>query len=135
MQQLVLSVHHYFQSRLDGEPIPVLNEIIRELRIMLQQVLLDHFLPLPVEKGRQFRVSLADHLSGVCRSFDGKGGAHDEAHHRYCMQEVLACFEWAEQIKLEVPHDPITQKVLSVDIPILRPFNYGLKIGKIPHKK
>ena len=129
MQRVVICVRRYLESRLEGAPISVLNELVREMRVQLQNVMTEYFLPLPLEKAHSFRVALEDHLSSLAGELNGhaKCGQEDEAHHSYCTREVLSCFMWAEQIKAEVPDDLVTQKVLAVDIPILRPFDYGRK--------
>lgn len=139
MQRVIVSVRRYLESRLDGAPVSVLNELVRELRIQLHKVMTEHFLPLPLEKARAFRVALHDHLSSLAGELNGhsKCGKEDETHHAYCTREILSCFIWAEQIKEEVPEDLVIQRVLAVDIPILRPFDYGIKGHKPtkPHKK
>lgn len=123
-------MRRYFICRLQRESLNLLSEIIRDLRVSLQQIVTNYFFHLSQEKGRQFQTSLADQLNGVCDGFREQCGEDDHKHHKYCMCEVMACFEWAEQIKSEVPDDPITQKVLAVDIPILRPFDYGFGKAK-----
>lgn len=124
--KVVAKVHDYWQARLDGQDVAVLSEIIRELRILLQAVLTDSFLSLPLPRAKEFRFALQDHLSNACNTLGSRCSKTDMDHHFYCMQEVLTCFEWAEQIKSEIPDDLLTQRVLAVDIPILRPFHYGL---------
>lgn len=137
MQQVVALVHRYFEHRIRKEKLDALSGIIHDLRVLLQQVVTNFFFHLPAEKAHQFRTTLADRLMGVCGSFHNRCSKEEEHHHRYCVREIMACFEWAEQIKKEIPDDPITQKVLAIDIPILRPFDYGLKKGPVarPHKK
>lgn len=130
MQKVLGLMRRYFICRLQGESLNLLSEVIRDLRISLQQVIAGYFFHLPREKGKQFQMSLADQLNGVCQGFKEQCSENDHKHHKYCMNEILACFEWAEQIKSEVPDDPITQKVLAVDIPILRPFDYGFGKAK-----
>ena len=133
MANIVDGVRRYFEARLRKEAVATLNESIRTLRIVLQQMLTEHFLSLPIPKTREFRFALGDRLSSVCNDVSSSNHCtpEDQVHHRYCVSEILACFEWAEQIKEEIPDDPITQKILVVDIPILRPFDYGLgKKGK-----
>lgn len=132
MVRIVETVRRYFEVRLQREVISVLNETVRGLRILLQEVLIDHYLALPLLKAKEFRFALGDQLSNVCEELhqNGNSSKEDDHHHRYCTKEILACFEWAEQIKAEIPDDPVTQKVLALDIPILRPFDYGLEKGK-----
>ncbi|OGQ16006.1 MAG: hypothetical protein A2979_04080 [Deltaproteobacteria bacterium RIFCSPLOWO2_01_FULL_45_74] len=134
MSQVVGLVRQYLKSRLQREPMEKLNQLVRDLRVVLQQVVTNYFLPLSLPQARQFRSALADQLLGVCNELNSSCTKDDEEHHRYCVREVIASFEWAEQIKEEVPDDPVTQKILAVDIPILRPFDYGLKKGKVIQK-
>lgn len=132
MVRIVEAVRRYFGVRLQREVISVLNETIRNLRILLQGVLIDHYLVLPLPKAKEFRFALGDQLSNVCEELrqNRNSSKEDDHHHRYCIKEILACFEWAEQIRVEIPDDLVTQKVLALDIPILRPFDYGLEKGK-----
>lgn len=132
MIRVVEAVRRYFEVRLQREMIATLNETIRNLRILLQEILIDHYLVLPLPKAKEFRFALGDQLSNVCEELrqSGNGTKEDDHHHRHCTKEILACFEWAEQIRAEIPDDPVTQKVLALDIPILRPFDYGLEKGK-----
>lgn len=139
MQRVVICARRYLESRLNGTPVSILNGLVREMRVQLHKVLTEHFLALTLEKAREFRVALHDHLSSLMGEMNGhrKCSQQDIDHHSYCTQEILACFIWAEQIKAEVPEDLVTQRVLAVDIPILRPFDYGRKGHKSikPHKK
>ncbi len=137
MQKIIETVCRYFEARLRRETLSLLNETVRNLRIVLQEVLTDHYLTLPLPKAREFRFALSDQLSNICEELRSKHRCsdHDHNHHRYCTREILACFEWAEQIKSEIPDDPITQRVLALDIPILRPFDYGLEKGKLIRNK
>ena len=137
MKKIVDMVCRYFQARLQKETLSILNETVRTLRIALQTILTDHYLALPLSKAREFRYALADQLSNVCEEVRSRHNCshHDENHHRYCVKEILSCFEWAEQIKAEIPDDIITQRVLALDIPILRPFDYGIGKGQPIKKK
>lgn len=137
MQKIVETVCRYFEARLRKEAISLLNETVRNMRIILQGVLTDHYLELPLPKAREFRFALSDQLSSICEDIRNQYpcSTHDENHHRYCVKEILSCFEWAEQIKSEIPDDPITQRVLALDIPILRPFDYGIGKGKPVRRK
>lgn len=126
MRRLVDHVRGYWQARIDGEEMSVLSETIRQLRILLQETLTGFFLSFPLPKAREFRAALSDELRNACGDFRNQCSDHDHAHHQYCIREIVACFEWAEQIKEEIPEDPLTQRILAVDIPILRPFDYGV---------
>lgn len=134
MSQVVSLVRQYFMGRVRKDSIETLGQVIRDLRVVLQQVVSSYFLHLPLPQGREFRAALADQLMGICSEVYATGSREDESHHRYCIKEIMVCFEWAEQIKEEIPDDPVTQKILAVDIPILRPFDYGLgrRVSKGP---
>ncbi len=122
--QIVGLVRRYFQDRLTHESIASLSLVIHDLRIVLQRVLIDYYLHLPLDEERRFRGALSDQLIGGINQVYAGRDSEDREHRQYCLQEILACFEWAEQIKNEVPDDSVTQKILAIDIPILRPFRY-----------
>lgn len=136
--KIVGFVRSYFLGRLKQEPIQFLNQIIHDLRVSLQTIITDHFMQLSLAEQREFRGFLSDQLSSVFAECYGKHDHKDGWHPQYCIKEIMVCFEWAEQIKVEIPDDPITQKILAVDIPILRPFDYGFGPKKPisrPHKR
>ena len=132
IKQIVTCVNNYLEARTEKEPMQILNEHIRELRICLQHAITHIVLPLTLDKAREFRLALADQLSTLCDERRGNVGSGEHHHYDYCLHQIISCFEWTEQIKEEVPDDPITQQILAVDIPILRPFDYGL--GKLVEK-
>lgn len=126
VDRIVEHVRRYWRSRLDEGDMAVLSETIRQLRVILQETLTGSFLSLTLSKAREFRFALSDELFNAGNDLKGQCAQNDHNHHRYCIQEILACFEWAEQIKEEIPDDVLTQRILAVDIPILRPFDYNL---------
>ena len=128
LEKLLVVTRTFFLARHHGKPIEVLNGVVHDLRLVIHQMLLGHFMPLTHEEGKEFQAALADRLTNLCMELK-----HSEEYHRYCVNEVMTCFQWAEQIKLEAPEDPILQKMLAIDIPILRPFDYGIKKVKM-HK-
>ena len=130
MSQIVGLVRQYFQGRIKHESIQILNQAIHDLRIVIQQIILDHFILLPLPQGRNFRASLMDQLSNASHECYAGHEGEEKEHRHYFIKEIITCFEWAEQIKEEIPNDPVTQKILAVDIPILRPFDYGFHAGK-----
>lgn len=132
LKQILNLFNRYLEDRLNDEPIQILNEHIREMRISLQHAVTHVFLPLPIDKAREFRRAMADRLTTLCDEKRGRSSSGELQHQGYAVRQIMSCFEWAEQIKEEVPDDPITQQVLAVDIPILRPFDYGL--GKKPQR-
>lgn len=131
MNRVADLMQRYFISRSQQRELDFLNEIIRELRVLVQEVLTERFLPLPLPEARNYRFALADRLYSLCKDINGScPSEHEQNHYRYCVQQLMTCFEWAEQIKEEIPDDPVTQKILVVDIPILRPFCYDFKLTK-----
>lgn len=126
MSKIVELFDCYLEARLAEEPIQLLNQYVREMRICLQYAITHLFLPLPLERGRKFRHALSDQLATLCGAKWAKASVQERRHQDYCRRQIMSCFELAEQIKEEVPDDPITQQILGVDIPILRPFDYGL---------
>ena len=120
------------EERHRKQPVSHLNTIIRGLRVSVQNLLLNHFLHLALEESERFCNALHDQLLGAC----GEAKDSDHEYHQYCVKAVMTTFEWAHQIKLEIHDDPVTQRILIIDIPILRPFDYGLKkpSHKVSHK-
>lgn len=123
--QIVGLVKRYFQDKLNKEPISSLSLVVHDLRIVIQRVITDYYLQLSLEEEKRFRGALADQLMSAVGEVYAGNDSKDREHRQYCVKEILACFEWAEQIKEEIPDDPVTQKILAIDIPILRPFDYG----------
>ena len=126
MRKVLDLVGRYFSHRLQGQPLQVLNGLVHDLRIILHQMILDRFLPLPLPQAREFRSALVDQLMGVYGQYYPKcDKVEDREHCHNFIRQIVLCFELAEQIMEELPHDPVTQRILAVDIPILRPFDYG----------
>lgn len=130
-------VGNYFDHRLQKQPLQTLNLAVHDLRIVLHRVIMDRFLPLPLHQAREFRAALVDQLMGVCGQYHAKCGDPEEKEHCHVfVKQIALSFELAEQIMEEIPHDPVTQRILAVDIPILRPFDYGIgTAGKIAQQK
>ncbi len=125
-------VRHFLKTRQQKDDVDALSEIIREVRIVTQGLIVNHFLPMNLDEASQFCAAVADQLLGI----GGEIPKEDAHYHRYCVNSLMTSFEWAHQIKTELQDDPVTQRVLVVDIPILRPFDYGLPRGRpIPFAK
>ena len=123
----LLEMFSFFLSRRElGKPIDVLAESVRDLRLLLGRLLLDHFMPLPAAKGESFCRALAAVLADRCAMIP-KGESADEAYCRSCVGAILACFRYAQELKRRFAGDTVMQKMLALDIPILRPFDYGLQ--------
>lgn len=120
------------------KPIEVLADSVRDLRIIIQQILMEHFQFIPFKDAEPFMKALAQALAKRSAHIptDGSG---DRKYVDYCIGEIITAFEWAAEIKREFPDDEISQKILSLDIPVLRPFDYGLRskirLVRAPKKK
>lgn len=126
INRLCVSLENYFMERHRKEPMHELSGLVRDVRILIQQILIDTFLPLSLDQAKDFRGILTDQLHGLCGSLRDSVPS-DEKHHLYCVQGIISCFKTAEKIKEEIPDDFYTQRILIMDIPILRPFDYGEK--------
>ncbi|MFH0800750.1 MAG: hypothetical protein V2A66_11320 [Pseudomonadota bacterium] len=106
--------------------IGALGDSVRDMRLIIGRLLSDHFMKLPPEGEAKFCSSLASMLADRAETlpFDSDG---DREYVDYCIGEILTSFEYAQEVKEECPEDPVLQKILALDIPILRPFNYGMR--------
>jgi len=109
--------------------IDVLGESVKDMRILIGRILVDHFLDLDTEGEQNFCQALADMLADRSSSLPVDGGV-EQTYQDYCIGEILTSFEYAQEIKESYPDDTVLQKILALDIPILRPFDYGLQ-GKL----
>jgi hypothetical protein len=116
----------FLEQRELGKPIEVLSEAVRDLRLISGRLLLDHFMRLDAARSQQFCKGLATLLADRCDALPSSK-ASDKAYGAYCVGEILTCFQYAREIKQRFAGDPVMQKMLAVDIPILRPFDYGLR--------
>ncbi len=116
----------YLAQRELRKSIEELHESVRDMRLIIGRLLMDHFLGLTRDEGQRFCAAIAEMLADRCVAL-AKKNPDDEEYYRYCVGEILTCFEYAMEIKREFADDPIFQKMLALDIPILRPFDYGLR--------
>ncbi|OGQ23167.1 MAG: hypothetical protein A3I05_02715 [Deltaproteobacteria bacterium RIFCSPLOWO2_02_FULL_44_10] len=126
VKNLLEMFEFYLVERGFGKSIVVLRDIIGDLRTIIGRLLTDHFLKLQREREAHFCATLATLLLERAE----KCGQSDEDEHEYidyCIEEVLMSFEYAQEIKSEFRGDPVMQRLLMIDIPILRPFDYGLR--------
>ena len=128
IQNLLTMFDFFLTQRQLRKPIEVLNESIRDMRLIIGRLLMDHFLNLDYDDGDKFCEALAEMLADCCESIPDRE-LEDDDYFKYCVSEVLTCFEYAVEIKREFEDDPVLQKMLALDIPILRPFDYGLRGG------
>lgn len=126
VKNLLEMFEFYLTEREFEKSIETLGEAVRDMRLIIGRILIDHFLGLKHSDGTKFLHALA--LMLVDRA--EKVPTRDNSDSEYCdyvIGEILTAFEYAEEIKKSFHGDPIRQKILSLDIPILRPFDYGMK--------
>lgn len=126
VKNLLEMFEFYLTERQLQKPISVLGEAVRDIRIIVQRLLTDHFLKLSAEDESRFCSALATMLAERTTKLPSVS-EEDRNYFDYLISEILTCFEWAQEIKSEFPDDPTTQKILLVDIPLLRPFDYGIR--------
>ncbi len=126
VKNLLTMFDFFLTQRQLGKSIEVLGEAVRDMRLIIGRLLIDHFLGLPLDDGDNFCKALATMLADRCELLPEEKQVEQE-YCQYCVSEVLTVFEYAMEIKKEFADDPIFQKMLALDIPILRPFDYGLR--------
>jgi len=126
VKNLLEMFEFYLTERQLGKSIDTLGETVRDMRHIIGRILIDHFLSLSTSEEKKFCKALASMLAdrAAALPLEPEG---DGDYCNYCISEILTPFEYAEDIKETHHDDPILQKILSLDIPILRPFDYGLK--------
>lgn len=126
IKNLLEMFEFYLMERQLGKPVDVLAAAVRDLRIIIQRLLIDYFIELSPEEESRFCSALASLLAGRTTMIP-KTTKDDKNYFDYCIGEILTCFQWAQEIKSEFPQDAAIQKTLLLDIPILRPFDYGVR--------
>jgi|GEM_PF-1602960 len=126
VKNLITMFEFYVSQRAKGKPIETLAESVRDMRLIIGRLLIDHFLGLSNEEGQKFTAALAEMLADCCEVLPDLK-RQDEDYYNYCIEEILTPFEYAKEIKSEFADDPVLTKMLALDIPILRPFDYGLR--------
>lgn len=126
VRNLLEMFEFFLTERHLGKPVDDLGESVRDLRLIVGRLLADHFMALPAKEEAKFCSALAAMLADRAASLplDHEG---DTEYIDYCIGEILTGFEYAQEIKAAYPDDSVLQKILALDIPILRPFDYGLK--------
>lgn len=126
----------FLTERQLGRPVDKLGDCVRDLRIILGRLLLDHFMEIPKKTDREFCSNLATMLAERAGTLPTEK-ADGVQYIKYCISEIIACFELASEIKTQYKNDAVFQKILALDIPILRPFDYGLraKLSVVKGKK
>ena len=126
VKNLITMFDFYMAQRELGKQIEILAESVRDMRIILGRLMMDHFMGLDEEESERFAKALAEMLADSCAQIEAKDET-DEEYCRYCIEEMLTPFEYAREIKREFADDAVMQKMLVLDIPILRPFDYGMR--------
>ncbi len=126
VKNLLTMFDFYLSQRKLGKRIEDLSEAVRDMRLIIGRLLIDHLLVLNLEEGEQFCKALATMLTDCCERISEEDSPEDE-YCNYCVGEILTAFEYAMEIKKEFEEDMVLQKMLALDIPILRPFDYGLR--------
>jgi hypothetical protein len=126
VKNLITMFDYFLAQRELEKPVESLGEIVRDMRIIIGRLLMDHFMSLSDADGEKFTGALAEMLADCCESQKARGDPDDE-YSAYCVGEILTTFEYAREIKKEFADDMVLQKMLALDIPILRPFDYGLR--------
>lgn len=136
VKNLLEMFQFYLTEREIDKPIETLGEAVKDLRIIIGRILSDHFMHLSAEEEARFCSSLALMLAESAAHLP-MGIGKDGEYVNYCISEILTAFEYAQEIKTMYPDDPIMQKILALDIPILRPFEYGTrgKMKLVPSSK
>lgn len=126
VKNLLEMFEFYLTERQLGKPVDVLASAVRDLRIIIQRLLLDYFINLSSDEECRFCTALASLLAARSTKLPNVT-EEDKEYFDYCISEILTCFQWAQEIKAEFPDDYLTQKTLLLDIPLLRPFDYGIR--------
>ncbi|MFA5812877.1 MAG: hypothetical protein WC956_11210, partial [bacterium] len=85
----LLTMFDFFLSQRQlGKPIEVLSDSVRDLRLILGRLLMDHFLGLTRDNGEQFCKAMAEMLADRCVSLFERN-PDDEEYCRYCVGEIL----------------------------------------------
>ena len=124
-KKLLSEFELFLTQRRLGHAVAELHQTIQNIRILLGKMISRHFVSLPPEEELAFTEVLTEDLTSICEEMP-KSDENDLKYFDYCIAEILLCFEWAQQIKAEA-QDLVTQKIMLQDIPLLRPFDYGLR--------
>lgn len=108
------------------KPIETLGESVKDMRLIISRILIDHFMGLSTENEIEFCSALAEALASRAATLPFNE-EEDRKYFDYCIGEILTGFEYAQEVKSIFPDDHVMQKILALDIPILRPFDYALR--------
>ena len=125
IENLLEMFEFFLTERQLDKSIEALGESVRDMRLIIGRLLVDHFLPLNAKTESKFCSALASMLADRAAALPSE--VDDQEYIDYCIAEILTAFEYAEEIKLAYQDDPVLQKMLAMDIPVLRPFDYGIR--------
>ena len=125
VKSLLNTFEIFLLERDSGQPVKLLNNIVSDMRVIVGRLVTEHFLHIGAEREPNFCAMLATLLSERAAALPDLENEDDYVE--YCVNEILAGFEYAQEIKATYPGDLIMQRILAVDIPILRPFDYGVR--------
>jgi hypothetical protein len=98
---------------------------IRQVRSLIAAAIHD-FLESAPKDLRALRETISAGLAKQEKSASRQDAMHEE-YIKYCLREIALAFELADQIYSEFRHKPEVAKTLISDLPILRPFDYGIR--------
>lgn len=123
----LLNMFEFFLTeRQFGQSVEALGETVKDMRIIIGRILVDHFMNLDAKEEGKFCTALAGALATRAANLPCEN-KNDEAYEDYLVGEILTSFEYAQGVKEDYQQDHVLQKILALDIPILRPFDYGLR--------
>jgi len=126
VQNLLEMFEFFLTERSLDRPVALLGEVIGDVRVIIGRLLSNHFLNFSPEQEAHFCAALATLLTD--RAWKLPLTTEQDADYiDYFVSEILLAFEWAQEVKAEYSHDPNMKKMVAEDIPVLRPFDYGLK--------
>lgn len=125
VKHLLAMVEYYLVERSLERPVERLYDAMTSLRKIVSRLVLEHFLRLDADREPDFCAAITTMLTE--RTEELPLSDVDRPHVEYLVEEILKSFEWAQEIKAEFPHDPVMQRIVSLDIPILDRFDFGLR--------
>ena len=115
---------YYLVQRDLAKPVPFLQQIIKDLRRVIIRMISSYFTPLPRHQESWFIYEIVDALSYTRNEIVEEG--IDEDYCDYCINQIIASFERAVEIKYSSRKE-IDQKELLFNSPILQGFDLKLR--------
>ena len=126
VKNLLEMFEFYLTERSLGRPVELLGEIVVDLRVIISRLLTEHFLKLHPDREANFCATLAELLTERAENLP-LYSSDDDQYIDYVVGEILTAFEWAQEVKAEFKGDMVMQRIVVLDIPILRPFDYSVR--------